>query len=74
MAIELENQCVQCKTIGRHEVRQDQLMQYQAGALVQDVWPYEDAEVREFIIAHRSGHWVCPACWIQLFGEEEYDE
>jgi len=53
------------------EVTPEAFATYQAGALVQAVWPDMSFDDREIIISSRMGLYICPTCWNESFNDEE---
>ena len=47
-------------------VKDEDYVKYQNGALVQNCFPYLSPMEREIIITG-----ICPACWDNMFGNEE---
>lgn len=66
---------VNCSNCGHVQsvtgITEDEWIRYRDGALVQDVWPDRSDEEREAIVGIRTGFYVCPTCWEELFGEED---
>lgn len=58
--------CLHCGKDGQLEVDQAAMRSYQAGALVQEVWPDKDADWREQMMTG-----IHPACWDEMMGAEE---
>ena len=54
--------CPICNRINEITVREADVLLWNAGALVQDAFPYLSADEREMLI---SG--ICPDCWENLF-------
>ena len=61
--------CPFCGAISNIPCDEDALAQYDAGALVQDAFPYLSADEREMLI---SG--ICPTCWNDTFFDEEEEK
>lgn len=61
--------CKPCMVCGKKAVIQvslADLVRYQQGSFVQDVWPNWKPEERELIITGTH-----PECWNRIFGEDE---
>ena len=57
--------CPFCGRGNEVEVNEDDYLDWQDGMLVQDAFPYLNANEREMLI---SG--ICPTCWDGMFGNE----
>ena len=58
--------CPFCGRTNEVEVNEIDYLDWQDGVLVQDAFPYLNANEREMLI---SG--ICPACWFNTFGSED---
>jgi len=58
--------CPFCGLIHEVEVNEMDYLDWQDDVLVQDAFPYLDANEREMLI---SG--ICPDCWDKMFGSDE---
>ena len=67
--INISNTCMSCNATHDVTVSRKAYARYMAGDLVQKVWPTMPADDREVIIGHRSGFYLCGACFDQL-GED----
>lgn len=61
--------CPICGHENEIQVYPEDYLKWQAGALVQDAFPYLSADDREMLI---SG--ICPNCWDKMFNDEEAEE
>lgn len=66
MMITIEVSCPFCGSTNFISVYDADYIDWQNGALVQDAFPYLDADDREMLI---SG--ICPSCWEAMFPDEE---
>jgi hypothetical protein len=60
--------CSHCGATHSLLVNSEDIIKYQAGALVQDAFPYLSAGERELIISR-----TCDSCWTNLFGDNNED-
>ncbi|MDQ0418783.1 asparagine synthetase A [Croceifilum oryzae] len=60
--VSLDVTCFKCETTFSLEVLPSSLDQYEAGALVQNAFPYLSEDDRELIISR-----TCGACFIEIF-------
>lgn len=61
--------CPCCRRTQSIAVNFTDFMEWQKGALVQEAFPYLNANEREAFITG-----ICPNCWEKLFSEEEDSE
>ena len=59
--------CMVCRKTDTIDVPTARVKEWQAGALVQSVFPELLAAEREILVGSRSGAYMCDACW----GEED---
>ena len=70
-------ECNDCHTDEYVTVNNDDLVRYDKGELVQNVWPSLTPEQREIIIGARVNntagiqHHLCGRCWTQLFSTDD---
>jgi hypothetical protein len=55
--------CMTCNRVDVATVTSEKFDHYQAGELVQNVWPDEDTWFREIIMGFRTGVYQCESCW-----------
>ena len=69
--MKIQNQC-NCGATAEITVDQDDFNRWKNdGVLIQDAFPYLNADDRELIMSTRNfGFWKCPKCWDKMFEEE----
>ena len=67
MLIYIDVICPMCGCWDEIAVYEDDYLGWKNGKLAQDAFPYLNADERERLI---SG--ICPDCWGEMFGEEDY--
>ena len=71
--LRLSATCKTCQSVEYAVVPEEGVILYQQGALVQNAFPYEDAETREVIMASlNNSFFLCPTCWSTQFPEESF--
>lgn len=55
--------CQLCSNTSTVIAKQDDLVSYAGGELVQKIWPDESSDFREVIIGWRSNYYVCSDCY-----------
>lgn len=67
--ISIATVCPFCGSVSSVSVEKGDYLNWQAGMMAQDAFPYLSAEEREMLI---SG--ICPSCWNDTFNSEEEEE
>ena len=70
-SVVIKTECDSCHNIYTIEVNSIDLMLYDKGDLVQNVWPSLDTWDREVIIGARTGYFICKTCTNLLDDEED---
>ena len=69
MKVTIVTTCPICHCDNFIEVEENDYLDWCAGALAQDAFPYLSADEREMLISH-----ICPSCWDHMFGEQGEDD
>jgi len=67
MFIELVVKCIACDEDQKIMAKENDVLDWMGGKLIQDALPYLSKEQREIMISH-----TCPECWNNMFSLEEY--
>lgn len=67
--ISIATVCPFCGSVSSVSVEKGDYLNWQAGMMAQDAFPYLSSEEREMLI---SG--ICPTCWDNTFGSDEEEE